>query len=536
MTNSEMTLEKAMELIQSLPFTEFKKVVKSYSDTNGVSFDNELDKMVTVSLQKRLIDLGVNSTCPNCGSAHISKNGKRKNVQRLECKDCGKQFTPFTDTILEKSKWHWDIWIKVLEMIINNYPIEAMVRVLVDDYDCVGINYKTVWMWRMKLIHALASLPQPTLTGVIQVDETFIRESQKGSRELISYVHKESKRLPRYGRKPSKYGVMGSEFATIVTAIDNRGYSVCKVTSLGRVTIEMFHDLFDENFDSPAYICSDANDIYENYCAVHNIPHYEKPSNYLDTLEKNGYITPDFSDEALAIAVKENNDKILEKLYNEGEIDKITNRGQIKYKDFVELKKKNNLSLARVNELHSDIKRYINHEMTNVSTKYLQDYIGFFTYIRNWRVKHGHYPNSAKDTESIFIEILKTKVNYTSIEIENTQLELPKPTGRYMQLLKSETEKAREATKNRYFKFGEEDGVKAFNKREYLLDLSRNKLYAIAKECGMKRYRQLSIWSLVSAIMKQDNIDQIIYKLLAEDRHYKIDQEDLEAMSSKSIA
>ncbi|EFX95186.1 hypothetical protein HMPREF9397_1863 [Streptococcus sanguinis SK1087] len=30
--------------------------------------------------------------------------------------------------------------------------------------------------------------------------------------------------------------------------------------------------------------------------------------------------------------------------------------------------------------------------MRNVSTKYLQDYIGFFTYIRNWRTEHGIIP------------------------------------------------------------------------------------------------------------------------------------------------
>jgi len=35
----------------------------------------------------------------------------------------------------------------------------------------------------MKLIHSIANLPQPKLTGNIQIDETFIRESQKGRRK-----------------------------------------------------------------------------------------------------------------------------------------------------------------------------------------------------------------------------------------------------------------------------------------------------------------------------------------------------------------
>lgn len=51
-------------------------------------------------------------------------------------------------------------------------------------------------------------------------------------------------------------------------------------------------------------------------------------------------------------------------------------------------------------------------------------------------------------------------------------------------------------------------------------------------KCKMKHYRQLALWSLVSEILKQPNIDEIIYKLLADDRHYKIDEEDLEAIKA----
>lgn len=225
---------------------------------------------------------------------------------------------------------------------------------------------------------------------------------------------------------------------------------------------------------------------------------------------------------------------MLESLHKDGLIDKITNRGYIPYKEFESLKDNNNLSLARVNELHSDIKKFICKDMTNVSTKYLNMYIGYFAAIRNWRVKHGDYPTSQKDTELIFIEILKSKVNYTMSNIKIETLTLPKPTSRYITLLKEETKKARNATSNKYFKFDEEDGFKTFNKREYLLDQPKSKLYAICNECKLSKYKQLAIWSLVSLILKQPNIDDIIYKLLAEDRHYKISDEDLADIKANS--
>ncbi len=125
---------------------------------------------------------------------------------------------------------------------------------------------------------------------------------------------------------------------------------------------------------------------------------------------------------------------------------------------FTELKYQNGLPRGCANELHKEIKQYIYRDMTNVSTKYLQDYIGFFTYIRNWRTKHGYYPTSQKDAEAFFIEILKTKKNLTSTEVRQKELVLPKPSPRYMEVLKEETEKARDAVDSPYFKFNEEDG------------------------------------------------------------------------------
>lgn len=82
---------------------------------------------------------------------------------------------------------------------------------------------------------------------------------------------------------------MGEQVATITTAIDNRGYSVCFVSSLGKLTSELFVDLFDEYLRSPSYICTDSNSIYNKYCEIDNIPHYVKQSNYDKILNEYDY-------------------------------------------------------------------------------------------------------------------------------------------------------------------------------------------------------------------------------------------------------
>ena len=532
MTKRELTFDEVLSYLEKLPYNRFKEAVNHYSIHTQSNLEKVMDIMVTLNFQQRLERLMINSNCPICNSQIIVKNGKENYVQRYRCKDCGKSFTLFTNTVLEKTKWHWDIWIKVLEMTLNNYSLNNMKTVLEKDYGCIEISPKTIFLWKHKLIHVLASFPMPKLTGVIQIDETFIREAQKGSKNLISYINKVDVRKPRYGRIPSKFGVMGSEFATVTTAIDNRGYSVSKVSCLGKLTKNLLVDLFEEHFDNPSYICSDANSVYEDYCNLFDVPHYIKPSNYLKVLNNYGYQTPDYSNPIKSKQTEEKNHKLLEGLYKDNMIDYISNRGTMLYEEFYLLKRSNNLSLGRVNELHLDIKQFIYGKMTNVSTKYLQDYIGFFTYKRNWRVTNGYYPVSLKDTEIIFIEILKSKVNYTIAQINNKKLELPKPTTRYIALLKAETEKARIATGNKYFKFDEEDGVKTFNKREYLLDQPKSKLHAICKAHAIKKHKPLALYSLVSAIIKLPDIDNIIYKLITTDRHYDVADEDLETIKS----
>ncbi len=528
MSKTKLTMENVSEFLNTLPYPEFKALVEGYSKHTKKSLDREMQRLITLNHQGHLEKLGINSICPKCNSPNVVKNGRRSTgIQKYKCKECNHEYSLFSGTILEKTRWHWDIWIKVLESLLNDISIQNTVNILQKDFGCTEIDPKTVWLWRLKLIHAMASFPMPILTGVIQVDETFIRESQKGSRNLISPLKGEI-RKPRYGSSPSKLGTMGPEFATVTTAIDNRGYCVCKVSGLGKLTTEQFVDLFEEHVENPSYLCSDGNSTYEEYSNLFNIPHYIKPSSYEEVIKKHGYKKVDFKNPTKVAEAETRNRKILINLYNKGLIERIVNKGNLTYSEFCELKKANGLNLARVNELHKDLKVLICKDKTNVSTKYLQDYVGFFTFVKNWTVEHGVKPTSSKDAEMIFIEILKLKANYTTFDIENKTIDLPKTTGKYVSILKAETEAARIATENKFFKFNEEDGVKTFNKREYLSSIPKSKLYDICKECKFTGYRKLSAWSVISQLLKHPDINSIIYRLLESDRKNKIADEDLE--------
>ena len=226
--SKKLTLDEILKALNNLSTSEVLYLLNEYAKTSHKDVSREKRSIIINDLQDNLILNKVNKSCPHCNSTIIVKNGKKNGVMMFKCKSCGKNFTLFTNTIIEKTRYSWDVWIDMVWYTLNGTSIKKIRQYLIDHHNIEGIDYKTVFMWRHKIIHALASIPMPKLSGVIQIDETYFRETQKGSRHLVSFL-KDYKRYPRRKRNHSIYGVMGNEYANVVTAIDANGYVVAKV-------------------------------------------------------------------------------------------------------------------------------------------------------------------------------------------------------------------------------------------------------------------------------------------------------------------
>lgn len=106
MAKKNLNLDEIMAYIEKLPFTQFKSVVEHYSNTQDSDFSDTLNKLTVSNFEQRLESLEVNSSCPTCSSHDIVKNDRKNNIQQFKCKECNRRFTRFTDTILEKTRWH----------------------------------------------------------------------------------------------------------------------------------------------------------------------------------------------------------------------------------------------------------------------------------------------------------------------------------------------------------------------------------------------------------------------------------------------
>lgn len=532
--------------LMKLSLEELTAYLKEYEKVRQVKVLDQINQMKQEEIQTKLEALSPVSACPSCNSNNFVKNGSRYGLQRYYCKNCKTTFSVTTDTFMEGTTWTWEVWVKLVQMTVNNYSLDAMLDTLEKDYDLLGLNRKSVHLARHKLLYAMSLMPKPTLTGIVQVDETFFRENQKGTRtdlgkKLINVLPKPVEvRLPRRGYSPSRMGVLSPEYACVVCAVDNSNHAISIITSMGKADPAMFIDHFDQYFKDITYLCSDGSPLYKDYCILKSIPHYVRPSSFVGNLRKAGYIAGvrSQSDDDAVKELYTKNKKIAAQLYTDGVLDYIETANSMPFNEFCKIKYEYGLNLSRVNAFHNYLKLNLEKETTGVATKSLPAYVDAFTFLYNWRHDHKTTLSSMKDAEILLTELVKNKNAFTLNDMKKRDFYIaPKPTGRYLALLDKATKEMRRKTDNKFFKFDEEDRVISFDHRKYIKETTVGKLRPYGKKYGIKGYTRMKHWALYSAIMDlpKEDIEDIVCDLISNDKTYSIYLEDIRYITAHKI-
>ncbi|MFC2072474.1 IS1595 family transposase [Chloroflexota bacterium] len=112
--------------------------------------------------------------CPRCGSLDIRNSYTRS---QYDCGSCGYQFsvltgTMFHDTHLPLPKWFMAIYLMVEAK--KGISANQMKRTL-------DVSYKTAWYLCHRIRKAMTELNPEPLNGIVEVDETFIGGTTKGT-------------------------------------------------------------------------------------------------------------------------------------------------------------------------------------------------------------------------------------------------------------------------------------------------------------------------------------------------------------------
>lgn len=467
---TKISKKNILDSLDGLSKRELQQVITKAIKAKGFQ-DKSVTRAINKELEEQLKELKINDSCPNCGSKIIVSNGRRENgIQRLKCTDCGKQFTYFTGTILEKTKYSWDMWVEFIYLMISNTSLKKTQQILINDYHCTSISYPTIFNWRMKILDACKNIPLPVLSGVIEADETFIHEGQKGSLKLIDPLDVKKTRKARKTHKTSQYGTMGPEFANIACCIDRTGHLVAQVIGVGAMNRNDFDNNLATYLKDVTFLCSDANSIYEGYCRDHSIPHYIRPSNYLDNLN-NG--------------LADGKTKIW--MYNNQMLDYIMTNGRMIYgwAEFNKVKDQFELSLAHVNQIHSRIKLELVAKTKGISLKNIPGYMAWQCLLVNYNVDYGHIPVSHEDAEEILKLILKTKRNTLLKDIKATEPDFSHLQKAYVNRLIKATEEGRKKKVSAAYYITSEEYGPNFNKSEFLANLPVYMIKFLADQCGL---------------------------------------------------
>lgn len=200
--------------------------------------------------------------CPHCHHGEVSRNGKFNGKQRYICKSCRRTFNDFTFSPRYNSKKDTRKWVLYAKCMINGYSIRKCAEI-------VGISVPTSFYWRHKIIDAIKTfMGIGSVGGVVEVDETFFRESFKGN-------HKKSKNftMPRKARKRGSKGSKSSkgqkrkrgisnEQVCVLCAMDRVGNIMTELICKGRMKHTDVERFFRDRIDGDAIFCTDSHKSY----------------------------------------------------------------------------------------------------------------------------------------------------------------------------------------------------------------------------------------------------------------------------------
>jgi transposase-like protein len=252
--------------------------------------------------------LNKQACCPHCGEKHYYRYGKDKGSQRFKCNECHRTFTEYTGT------WQEGLHKKVL---VDQYILMMSEQKSLDKISAaLHINKKTAFDWRHKILETFNQDEGDSFSGIVESDETFFEDSEKGNRHLDRPGRKR-------GTDPKKRGISDDKATVIVTADRKNGLNMT-YCGHGRLTKKEIVESLNKPLPPNTILCSDGHVSYKGYAIDNHLKHVVLRADLKQHIKKGGF------------------------------------------------------HIQHINSLHNRLKKWIDNVFWGVSTKYLQNYLNWF--------------------------------------------------------------------------------------------------------------------------------------------------------------
>jgi len=191
--------------------------------------------------------------CPDCESEEIYKNGSKDGKQRYICRSCGKSYGKTTGTVMYNSHCGEAVWKRVISDTVKNVAIDETAEKL-------SLTHSVIFDMRHKILFALEehTKEEPTiLSGVCEIDDTYVLESYKGTKLPEDYWRKPR----RHGAKAEKPGI-SDEYINICAGVQRGGKAIGNAVSRATPKKEDVKSVFGGHIDKMSLILCDGSKSY----------------------------------------------------------------------------------------------------------------------------------------------------------------------------------------------------------------------------------------------------------------------------------
>jgi transposase-like protein len=186
--------------------------------------------------------------CPHCESSAVIRYGRRNGLQSFKCKACRKCFNRLSGTPLSRLR-HKEKWRQAVESVHEKETLSQM-------QERLDICRDTANRWRHRLLAVLGMPGNPKLSGIVEADETFIRQSNKGSRKGMS-------RAPRKRGESKSRGLPLDEYSCVWVARDRNKHTAHQV-SVSR-DVSVLRSFLGRLIQPGSILCTDGKKGYAKF-------------------------------------------------------------------------------------------------------------------------------------------------------------------------------------------------------------------------------------------------------------------------------
>lgn len=222
--------------LKSLTACQLRHLDKSRQQLQSDS-ETQIDKRLEAEFAKH-------PACPHCESEDLYRWGYSSNErQRYRCKHCHNTFNALTKTPLSALRYP-EKWADYLEGMTYSQTLRRAASTC-------HISLRTSFLWRHRFLEVLENDMSDQLQGIIEMDETFFRESFKGKK----------KGLPRPARKRGNASAKKCRKIPVLVVCDRQKGHRDRV--LENMTAEAMKPCFEGHLKEEALVCADAHLSHE---------------------------------------------------------------------------------------------------------------------------------------------------------------------------------------------------------------------------------------------------------------------------------